>query len=92
MKNGKWQLAFWIMTGVCFAGLVYLSGHVIANDKESRERDIHIEEKIENKVETNQKEINNKLSEIKKEQNKQFNEILVAIAKIETKLETLKDQ
>ena len=31
--SGAWRLAFWIMTGVCFFGLVLLGKEVIANDR-----------------------------------------------------------
>jgi hypothetical protein len=30
---GKWQLAFWIMTAVCFSGLAFIGNSVSANER-----------------------------------------------------------
>lgn len=41
--NGKWQLAFWIVTalfGIIFlTGFYFMGNNIIANDKAARERD-----------------------------------------------------
>jgi len=31
--TGKWQLAFWIMTAVCFSGLAFIGNAVSANER-----------------------------------------------------------
>lgn len=32
-NNGKWQLAFWIMSGVCITGMLGLTTGVVANQR-----------------------------------------------------------
>lgn len=41
-ENGKWQLAFWIVT----AGLIFLGGGVIANDRIRATEDIRIQDSM----------------------------------------------
>ena len=49
-KNGKWQLALWLISGlfgtIVLTGFYFLGNNVIANDKGSRERDEKIVEKV----------------------------------------------
>jgi len=49
--NGKWTLAFWIMTGVCVGGLTFLSTAVIANDRIRADEDTRIQTNVEARLE-----------------------------------------
>lgn len=42
--NGKWQLAFWIVTGLFVAMALGLGNSVSANEKASRDRDEFIKD------------------------------------------------
>ena len=48
-KNGKWQLAFWVVTVICGIWLVGLSDHVVKNDRIRSSEDQRIEDKFESK-------------------------------------------
>lgn len=90
--NGKvsTKIFIFIVGGLAafFCTVVFFIGNnVIANDKASRNRDVSIKEKLETKIENNQKEIYEKLTQIQKEQSDNFKQISVALAKLETKIE-----
>ena len=51
--NGKWQLAFWIVTVTCGVWLGTLSTNVIANDRIRAGEDNKIRDKIEELFHTN---------------------------------------
>jgi hypothetical protein len=46
IKNGKWQVAFWVMTFVCGTILAFGATAIITNDRLSRARDEKIVEKV----------------------------------------------
>jgi hypothetical protein len=48
--NGKWQLAFWIITVICGAWLLFLTTNVIANDRIRATEDQRIEKLIHESV------------------------------------------
>ncbi len=68
--NGKWKIAFWIMSILCTLGLGTVGTQVIGNDRIRARED----QRLEVIIAVHQKEINEKLTEI-----------LVAIGKLETK-------
>ncbi len=82
-KNGKWQLAFWIMSGVFMSAIVFMANNVIANDKASRQRDTEITEKV---VEQHTKVVE-KIQVNQEETNAALTKILVAIAEIKAKVQ-----
>ena len=49
-ENGKWQLGFWIMSAVCFGGLVFTGGHVIANENKRVEENVKIRDELDEKI------------------------------------------
>lgn len=55
-ENGKWQLAFWVVTVICGVWLGTLSTNVIANDRLRAAEDIRIAENVAQKLEVYQKE------------------------------------
>lgn len=52
-ENGKWQLAFWVVTVICGVWLGTLSTNVIANDRIRVDEDSKIRDKIEELFRTN---------------------------------------
>jgi hypothetical protein len=52
-ENGKWQLAFWVVTVICGVWLGTLSTNVIANDRIRVEEENKIKDKIEELFRTN---------------------------------------
>jgi hypothetical protein len=46
-ENGKWQLAFWVVTVICGVWLGTLSTNVIANDRIRSDEDGKILDKLE---------------------------------------------
>ena len=50
-ENGKWALAFWIMTGLCVGGLGFVGTSVIANDRIRADEDTRIQTNIEQRLE-----------------------------------------
>jgi len=85
--NGKWSI--W-MAGIIFTlfltALTMLGSNVIANDKDSRDRDLV----ICTRVEANTIERQRQLEGIRVEQMKINQEILIALSTIKTDLEYLK--
>ena len=82
MQNGtknwviKWLVgALW---GLLVLALATLTNNVIANDKESRDRDDHIKESVEKKIEHFRKE----QQVMRKESNEKFTQILVSLAEL----------
>jgi hypothetical protein len=79
-ENGKWQIAFWVVTVGCFGlmitGFLTTAGYVVANDEKARLDRDKVEQRLLVKIETNQKELTGKLDKIS-----------VAIAKLETKID-----
>ena len=57
-NNGKWQLVFWLVTGLFIMVSVFIGNSVIANDKLSRDRD----DKIMNIVTTQYQDVIQRLS------------------------------
>ena len=49
-ENGKWQLAFWIITVICGVWLVGLTGGVVVNDRIRGDEDQRIEDKTDLKL------------------------------------------
>ena len=49
---GKWQLAFWIITVVCFGGIGLNASLGRANDTKQTKDNVRIEDKFENKFDT----------------------------------------
>ena len=68
-NSNTFKLMFWVMTGICFFGLMFIGTSVIANDKLSRGRDDLLDECIHalqveivqrlTRIETNQERICN---------------------------------
>jgi hypothetical protein len=52
-ENGKWQLAFWVVTVICGVWLGTLSTNVIANDRLRADEDNKLKDKIEDAFRTN---------------------------------------
>jgi hypothetical protein len=46
-ENGRWQLAFWVVTVICGVWLGTLSTNVIANDRIRADEDSKIRDKFE---------------------------------------------
>ena len=59
--NGKWQLAFWVITVICGAWLMSLTGNVVANDRIRAQED----KDIRHEISQDRKEITDSLSTIK---------------------------
>ncbi len=72
--NGKWTIAFWVMTAIAVVGLGTLGGYVIANDSKRATEDQRIEANL---IKTKD-EIKDCLTEIK-----------TKLATIETKVDLL---
>ena len=68
MNNGKWQLAFWVITFICGTWLIGITTGVVANDRIRSSEDIRIVKEAEYKVENLRKELSNDIKEIKTEQ------------------------
>ena len=51
--DGKWQLAFWVITVICGTWLLTLTTNVVANDRLRATEDIRIGTKIEMMMEKN---------------------------------------
>lgn len=49
--NGKWSLAFWVVTVICGLGLLTLTTNVIANDRVRQLEDQRIESNMERLME-----------------------------------------
>jgi len=88
-NNGKWQIAFWIVTVFFVIGISTITKYVVANDDKSTKKDEIIIEKIHQEDSKLRKEFTDELSILRKEQNilrqetnKGFTEVLVAIAEI----------
>ena len=67
-ENGKWQLAFWIVTVICGVWLATLSTNVIANDRLRATEDDKIIDKMDGLFHDNSRqhmEIMGDLREIK---------------------------
>jgi len=56
--NGKWQLAFWLITVICGSWLLTLTLQVVASDKDTRAREIVITKDFNSKVDLLIKENN----------------------------------
>ena len=66
--NGRWQLAFWIISSIAGIGLLTLTTNVVANDRIRQEEDKRIEYRIANLIEVNNNryvQISGDLREIK---------------------------
>lgn len=66
--NGRWQLAFWIITIICGTFFVGLTSAVVANDRLRSEGDSKLRDKIEYLVDKNHQQfmtISGELREIK---------------------------
>ena len=44
--NGKWQLAFWLMSGVLLTGLILLTTNVVANDRRNVDDHLKIRDEV----------------------------------------------
>jgi len=73
MNNGRWQLAFWVITVIASVWLVSLTSGVISNDKARALED---------------KEIRIEIGTAKAERLLQYAEIIARLTRIETKLES----
>ena len=69
--NGRWQLAFWIITAICGIWLAMLTTNVVSNDRMRAEEDSKIKEKFEYGMTDVQKK---------------FEEISIKLTRIETKI------
>ena len=66
--NGRWQLAFWVVTLICGIGILTLTTNVIANDRIRQEEDNRIEAQMAHLIEVNNNryiQISGDLREIK---------------------------
>lgn len=52
-QNGRWQLAFWVVTVICGIGLLTLTTNVVANDRLRQEEDNRIETQMAHLIEVN---------------------------------------
>ena len=76
MNNGNGKIDIWkIMTAIIIPVIFFMGSNLIASDKESRQRDIHLEEKLTQCV-SEQKDVNK--------------DILVALAEIKTDLKYIR--
>lgn len=48
--NGKWQIAFWVITSICGIWLLTLTSNVVANDRIREAGDRRIEDRINDKI------------------------------------------
>lgn len=79
--NGT-RIILWIFAIIVFPTLFFTGSQLIAVDKEARERDMIITDKLE-RIKDEQ---NAKLDIIKSEQNKKFTEILMALTELKTRI------
>ena len=50
-ENGKWQLAFWVVTVFFFVSVGTLTASVVANDRRREDEDSRIQSSIEARLE-----------------------------------------
>lgn len=79
--DGKWQLAFWIITGFFVTSIVFLGNGVIANDRRNTEEHTEIRSEIDAKTEEIEDTIEDKIDDIRLEQ--------MSIGKTQTKILTI---
>lgn len=78
-KNGKWELAFWVICSICGVWLISLTLGIISNY-------YRVEDKF-TATACEVSKINEKTEYYRNERNEQFKEILQRLARIETKIE-----
>ena len=91
MVNGNkvtvWTVIKFLFVSILIPILIYMGNVVWTNDKDSRERDEENKEEVHEELKEIRKDHAEKSEEIRREQYQQTQQILVAIAKLETKLE-----
>ena len=87
--NGKWQLAFWVVTVFFFVGMGMMTKYVVANDEKREKGDEHIVEKIYTEDDKIRKEFKEEIvllrteqKIMRKETNDGFTKVLIEIEKL----------